>query len=92
VLEPVPELLELVAAVLLPLAPAVLELLLQAAAPITTAAARKAGAPRRSARPAPLPCLVEIISRLADGAGGLAACAVGFVRSCSVLTLNSQLI
>ena len=63
---PVPLLPELVPAGLLPLEFAVPELLLlHATAPISVAAARKAGAPRRSARPAPLRCLVEIISCLA---------------------------
>jgi hypothetical protein len=62
---PVPLLLELVLAGLLPLEFAVLELLLHATAPISVAAARKAGAPPRSARPVPLRCLVEIMSCLA---------------------------
>ena len=49
------------------------ELLLHATAPISVAAARTAGEPRRNARPAPLPCFVEIISCLAGKTGGLTA-------------------
>jgi hypothetical protein len=41
----------------------VLELLLHAAAPTMVTAASNAGAPRRSACPAALPCLVEVIFR-----------------------------
>ena len=82
---PVPLLLELVLAGLLPPEFAVLELLLHATAPISVAAARKAGALRRSARPAPLPCLVEIISSLA-GRRAARPLAVSFVLSCAILS------